>query len=77
MGTNVRRGGIIGVAENLLQQLGGKPFFDGAGRIGVARGVRRLFGYAETVKQRVKIALAEILNDLLAAVSSPDTGRCT
>lgn len=56
------------MAKDFLQHLGGKPFFDGAGRVGMARGVRRLSGYAEAVEQRVKIALAEIFNDFLAAV---------
>ena len=30
MGIDVCRGGIIGVAKNLLQHLGGQPFLDGA-----------------------------------------------
>ena len=65
---DVCRGGIIGVTEYFLQHFWGQPFLDGAGRVSMARGVRRLSGDAETVEQRVKIALAEIFNGLLAAV---------
>ena len=64
------------MTEYFLQHFWGQPFLDGAGRVSMARGVRRFFGYIETVEQRVKIALAEILNNLLAAVTRDQQLAC-